>query len=165
MCVWVNTRSWWWTGRPGVLQFTGSSDSIHKESDTTEWLNWTELDIPLYDYIRTDAEAEALILWPPDAKNWLIGKDPDAGKDRRQEEKGTKEDEMVGRHHWLYGHEFEQAPGVAGWTGKPGVLQSMGVTELDTTERLNWTEEYITSSLFIHLLMDIYIASLSWLLY
>ena len=56
---------------------------------------------------RTDAEAEAPILWPPDVKNWLIGKDPDAGKDWRQEEKGTTEDEMVGWHHWLNRHEFE----------------------------------------------------------
>ena len=56
---------------------------------------------------RTDAEAEDLILWPPDAKNWLIGEDPDAGKDWRQEEKGTTEDEMFGWHHWLNGHEFE----------------------------------------------------------
>jgi len=55
---------------------------------------------------RTDAEAEALILWPPDGKNWLIGKDPDAGKDWRREKKGTTEDEMVGWHHWLNGHEF-----------------------------------------------------------
>ena len=58
---------------------------------------------------RTDAEAETPILWPPDAKNWLIWKDPDAGKDWRREEKGMTEDEMVGWHHWLYGHEFEQA--------------------------------------------------------
>ena len=58
---------------------------------------------------RTDAEAEAPILWPPDVKNWLIWKDPDAGKDWRQE-KGTREDEMVGRYHWLDRHEFEQAP-------------------------------------------------------
>ena len=56
---------------------------------------------------RTDTEAETPILWPPDAKNWLIGKDPDAGKDWRQEEKGMTEDEMVGWHHWLSGHEFE----------------------------------------------------------
>ena len=56
---------------------------------------------------RTDAEAETAILWPPDAKNWLIGKDPDAGKDWRQEEKGTTEDEMVGWHPWLNGYEFE----------------------------------------------------------
>ena len=61
---------------------------------------------------RTDAEAEAPILWLPDAKNWLTGKDPDAGKDWRQEEKGMSEDGMVGWHHQLDGHEFEQAPGV-----------------------------------------------------
>ena len=56
---------------------------------------------------RTDAEAETLILWPSNAKNWLIWKDPDAGKYWRQEEKGMTEDEMVGWHHWLNGHEFE----------------------------------------------------------
>ena len=56
----------------------------------------------------TDVEAETLILWPPDANNWLFGKDPDAGNDWRQDEKGKTEDEMVGRYHWLNGHEFEQ---------------------------------------------------------
>ena len=56
---------------------------------------------------RTDAEAETPVLWPPDAKNWLIWKDPDAGKDWRQEEKGMTEGEMVGWHHWIKGHEFE----------------------------------------------------------
>ena len=61
---------------------------------------------------RTDAEAESPILRLPDVKNWLIGKDPDAGQDWRWEEKGTLEDEMVGWHHWLDAHEFEQAPGV-----------------------------------------------------
>ena len=61
---------------------------------------------------RTDAEAEASILWPPDAKSWLISKDSDAGKDWRQEEKGTTEDKMVGWHHQLNGYEFAQAPGV-----------------------------------------------------
>ena len=60
---------------------------------------------------RTDAEAETPIIWPLDAKNWLTGKDPDAGKDWRQEEKGLIEDEMVGWHHWLSEHEFEQALG------------------------------------------------------
>ena len=59
----------------------------------------------------TDAEAEAPMFWPPDVKNWLIRKDPDAGKDWRQDEKGMTEDEMVGWHHQLDGHEFEQAPG------------------------------------------------------
>ena len=61
---------------------------------------------------RTDAEAETPILWPPDVKSQLIGKDPNAGKDWRQEEKGTTQDEMVRWYHWLDGHEFEQAPGV-----------------------------------------------------
>ena len=58
------------------------------------------------------AEAETSILWPPDPKNWLIWKDPDAGKDWRQEKKGTTEDEMFGWHHWLDGHGFEKSPGV-----------------------------------------------------
>ena len=66
---------------------------------------------------RTDAEAKTPILWPPDAKNWLILKDPDAGKDWRQEEKGMAEDEMVGWHHWLNGCEFEQTPGVGDGQG------------------------------------------------
>ena len=60
---------------------------------------------------KTDAEAETLILWPPEVKNWLIWKDPDAGKDWRWEEKGKTEDEMVGWYYWLSGHEFEQTLG------------------------------------------------------
>ena len=60
---------------------------------------------------KVNAEAEAPILWPHDVKNWLIRKDPDAGKDWRQEENGATEDEMVGWHHWLDGHEFEQTLG------------------------------------------------------
>ena len=66
---------------------------------------------------RTDVEAETPILWPPDVKSWLIGKDPDAGKDWRQEEKGTREDEIIGWHHLLSGHEFEQASGVGDGQG------------------------------------------------
>ena len=66
---------------------------------------------------RADTKAETAIFWPPDMKNWLIGKDPDAGKDWRQEEKGMTEDEMVTSHHWLDGHEFEQAPGVGDGQG------------------------------------------------
>ena len=66
---------------------------------------------------RTDVEAETTILWPPDAKSWLTWKDPDAGKNWRQEEKGTREDEMVGWHHQLNGHEFEQASGVGDGQG------------------------------------------------
>ena len=87
---------------------------------------------------RTDAEAEAPVLWPSDVKNWLIWNDPDAGQDWRQDEKGMTENEMVGWHHWLDGHEFEQAPGSWWRTGKPGVLQSVGCKESDTTVWLNY---------------------------
>ena len=89
---------------------------------------------------RTDAEAEAPILWPPDEKYWLTGKDPDAGKDWRQEEKGTTEDKMVGWHHWLNGDEFEQAPGVADGQGSLACHSPWGRNESDTTEQQNWTE-------------------------
>ena len=87
---------------------------------------------------RTDAEAETPILWPPDAKNWHIGKDPDAGKDWSQEEKGTREDEMVGWHHWLAGHEFGWTPGVGDRQGGLACCGSWGRKESDTTEWLNW---------------------------
>ena len=80
------------------------------------------------------------ILWPPNVKNWLIGKDPDAGKDWRQEEKETAEDEMVGWHHWLDGYEFEQAPGVGDGQGSLASCSPWGHKESDMTEQLNWTE-------------------------
>ena len=83
---------------------------------------------------RTDAEAEVPILWPPDGKNWLIGKDPDAGKDWRQEEKGTTENVMVGWHHRLDGHEFEQALGVGDGQGSLVRCSPWGRKESDTTE-------------------------------
>ena len=89
---------------------------------------------------RTDIEAETPILWPSDGKNWLIGKDPDAGKDWGREEKGTTEDEMVGWHHWLDGNESEQAPGVGDGQGNLACCSPWGCKELDTTERLKWTE-------------------------
>ena len=76
--------------------------------------------------VRTGAETEAPILWPPDAESRLTGKDPDAGKDWRQEEKGTTEHEMAGWHHWLNWHEFKQALGVGDGSGRPGVLQCTG---------------------------------------
>ena len=88
---------------------------------------------------RTDADAEAPILWPLNAKNWLIGKDSDAGKDWRQEEKGSTDDEMVGWHHWLDGHEFEQAPGVGDGQGSC-VLQSMGSQRVRLSDWTDWTE-------------------------
>ena len=87
---------------------------------------------------RTDAEAEAPILWPPDAKNWLIVKDPNAGKDWRQEVKGTTEDEMVGWHHQINRHEFEQAPGAGDGQGGLACYSPWGGKESDTTEQLNW---------------------------
>ena len=92
---------------------------------------------------RTDVEAETPILWPPDAKNSLIGKDPDAGNDWGQEEKGTTEDEMIGLHHWLDGHEFEQAPGVGDGQGSLACCSPWGRKESDTTEWLKWTELHI----------------------
>ena len=92
----------------------------------------------------TNAEIEALILWPPDAKNWLIGKDPYARKDWRLE-KGMTGDEMVGWHHWLDGHEFEQTVGVDDEQGSVACCSPGGHKELDTTERLNWTDRFTTS--------------------
>ena len=94
---------------------------------------------------RTDAEAETLVLWPPDAKNWLIWKDPDAGKDWRWE-KGMTEDEMVGWHLRLNGHEFEQAPGVGDRQGSLACCSLWGRKKSDTTEQLNGTQR---TSLFI----------------
>ena len=88
---------------------------------------------------RTDADAESLILWPPDVKNWLIGKDPDDGQDWRREEKGMTEDEMVGWHHQLDGHEFEQAAQVGGGQEILASCSPCSRKESDTSERLNWT--------------------------
>jgi len=88
---------------------------------------------------RTDAEAETLILWPSDIKNWLLGKDSDAGKDWRQEEKGMIENEMVGWYHQLNGHEFEKTLGVGDGYGSLACCSPWGCKESDTTEWLNWT--------------------------
>ena len=95
---------------------------------------------------RTDAEAEASILWLPNVNNWLIGKDPDAGKDWRRGE-GMIEDEMVGRYHWLDGYELQQAPGVGDGQGSLACCSPWGHKESDTTEWLNWdwTESMLTA--------------------
>ena len=89
---------------------------------------------------RTDAKAETPILWPPDVKNWLTGKDCDAGKDWRQKEKGTTEDEMVGWHHRLSGHEFEHVPGVSVWQRSLVCCSPWGLKDLDMTGRQNTNE-------------------------
>ena len=87
---------------------------------------------------RTDAEAEVPILWPPDVKNWLIGKDPDAGKDWRQE-KGMTEDEMVGWHHQINGHDFEQIPRNSEGQGSQACCSPWDHKESDMTEQpYNW---------------------------
>ena len=136
---WVPKNWWFWTV---VLEKTLENPLDNKEikpvnpEGNQSWI-----------FIgRNDAEAETPILWPPDAKSWLIGKDPDAGKDWRQEEKGMTEDEMVGWHHWLDGHEFEQAPGVDDGQGSLACCSPWGCKESEMTEWLNWTEALVGKS-------------------
>ena len=105
---------------PGIFLTQGSNLGLHCRQT-------------IYRLRRTDAEAP--ILWPPDGKSWLTGKDPDAGKDWGQEDKGVTEGEMVGWHHLLNGHESEQTP------GRPGVLQSTGLQS--QTRLSDWTTNWI----------------------
>ena len=104
---------------------------------------------------RTDAEAETPIFWPPDVKSRLTWKDPDAGKHCRWEEKGMTEDEMVGWHHWLKGHEFEYALGVGDGQGGLACCSPWGCKEPETTERLNWLEYRNFNSNFMIFLLPI----------
>ena len=109
------------------------------------WVPWTarrsnQPDQSWVFFGRNDAKAETPILWPPHVKSWLIGKDSDSGRVWGQEEKGTTEDEMAGWHHRLDGREFEWTPGVDDGQGGMACCNSWGCKELDTTERLNWTE-------------------------
>ena len=96
---------------------------------------------------RTDADAKTPILWPPDVKNWLIGKDPDAGKDWRRE-KGMTEDEMVAWHRWLDGHEFEQALGVGDGQGSLECCSPLFQSQTGLTTELNWTESLVLNNQF-----------------
>ena len=98
---------------------------------------------------RIDVEVETPILWPPDAKSWLIWQDPGAGKDWGQEEKGTTENEMVGWHHRLNGHGFGWTLGVGDGQGGLACCGSWSHKELDTTEWLNWTELVMLLNHFI----------------
>ena len=93
---------------------------------------------------RTDAEAGTPIFWPPDVKNWLIGEDPDAGKDWGQEEKWVTEDKIVGWHHWFNGHEFEQTPGDSEGQGSLACCSPWGCKESNMTKRMNdnWFGKY-----------------------
>ena len=95
---------------------------------------------------KTDVETETPILWPPHAKSWLIGKDSDAGRDWKQEEKGTTEDEMARWYHRLDGHEFEHALGVGDGQGSLVCCSPWGRKELDMTERLNWTKPQVNDN-------------------
>ena len=119
-------KLWCWRRHLRILWLTRTSDqSIPKGMQQQIFIG------------RTNAEAEAAILWSPDAKSWLIGKDCNAGKDWEQKEMGMTEDEMVGWHHWFNGHEFEQAPGDGEEQGSLACCSLWGHKESDMTERLN----------------------------
>ena len=139
--VWMweldHTESWVpknWCFCIVVLEKTLESPLDCKEIQSVH----SEGDQPWDFFGRNDAKAETPILWPLDVKSWLTGKDPDAGKDWREEDKGTTQDEMVGWHHWLDGNEFEQAPGFGDRQGSLACYR-MG-SQSDKTEWLNWTE-------------------------
>ena len=123
---WAPKNRCFWT----VVEKTLGSPLEIKPVDPKENQSWLFIG-------RTDPKTEVPILWPPDGKNWLTGKDPDAGKDRRQEEKGMTEDEMVGWHQQLNGLEFEQALGDSEWQGSLVWYSPWGHKESDTTEGLN----------------------------
>ena len=128
---WVPKNWCFWTV---VLEKTLESSLNYKEiklANPKENQSWMFIG-------RTGAEAETPVLWLPDVKSWLIGKDSDARKDWRQEGKGTTDDEMVGWHHWLDGHEFEQAPGDGERQGSLEQCSPWGHKESSMTERLNW---------------------------
>ena len=125
-----------WCFRTVVLEKTLESPLNYKEIQPIH----SEGDQPWVFFGRNDAKAETPLLWLPHVKSWLIGKDSDAGRDWGQEDKGTTEDETAGWHHRLYGHEFEWTPGVGDGQGGLVCWDSWGRKELDTTERLNWTE-------------------------
>ena len=119
-----------------VLEKTVESPLDYKEIQPVH----SKGDQPWDFFGRNDAEAETPVIWPPHAKNWLIGKDSDGGRDWGQEEKGMTEDEMAGWHHWLDGRESEWTPGVGNGQGVLPCCDSWGHSESDTTEQLDWID-------------------------
>jgi len=146
---WAPKNWYFWTV---VLEKTLESPLDCKEIQLVH----SEGDRSLMFFGRNDAKAETPVLWPPHVKSWLIGKDSDAGRDWGQEEKWTTEDEMVGWHHLLDGHEFEWTPGVGDGQEGLACCNSWGCKESDTTEWLNWTEcqgqhrQVFLNSPFVH---------------
>ena len=136
----ITNISWaFWTARHSSELFAGMIPEL-PEDRRSYCLHFTDEEIKEQIRGRTGLESRY-----PDAKNWIIGKDPDAGKDWREEQKGTTEDEMVGWHHQLNGHEFEQAPGVSVGQGSLACCSLWGHKESDTTEWQTWTELSLTS--------------------
>ena len=131
---WVQKNWCFWTV---VLEKTLESPLHCKEIQPVH----SKGDQPWVFFGRNDAKAETPVLWPAHVKSWLIGKDPDAGRDWGQEEKGTTEDEMVGWHHGPDGHEFEWTPGDGDGQGGLACCDSWGRKESDTTEWLDWTDD------------------------
>ena len=128
---------WCWARLLRVPWTTRSNQSILKEIN------------PEYSLEGWMGEAETLVLWPPDVKDWLLGKDPDAGKDWRWEEKGTTEDEMVGWHHRLDGHEFEQAQGVGDGKRSLACCSPWGCKKSETTKQLNCSSNQANPSTYM----------------
>ena len=140
--------SWlsWYANNPFCIKIDSTSKAVMLEKTLESPLDFKKIkpinpkgNQPWIFLGRTDAEAETPILWPPDWKSWLIGKKPDSGKDWRQEEKEMTEDDMVGWHHWLDGHEFEFTPGVHNGQGGLAYCSPWGCKELDMTEPLKNT--------------------------
>ena len=100
---------------------------------------------------KADVEAKVPILWLPDVKKWIIGEDPDAGKDWRQKEMGMTQNHMVGLHHWLDGREFEKIPVVGDDHGSLVCHSPWGHKKLDTAEQLNWIKQYLATQLYLTL--------------
>ena len=139
--------------KPHRISYFGNSaenKSLHSETRISMESPHSKGDQSWVFFGRNDARAETLVLWPPHAKSWLIGKDSDAGRDWGQEEKETTEDELAGWHHWLNGRESEWTPGVGDGQGGLECCDSWGHKESDTTEPLNWTDcMYVNPNLLI----------------